>query len=163
MIPKGPHDWKSASVISSGMSPVPYGNVVSRWFDRRRGLALGLMMSGLGLGAIVMPSLAQRLPAMFGWRMAYTLVGSAILLVSFPVVAEFVRESPKEMGLLADGGVGTQSEAPAVSDEGLGLTGRDAWHSVTFWLMVSSFFPVGASVHACVLRGPTELGSSLQA
>jgi MFS family permease len=157
--------YLSLGVISSGMSPVPYGSVVSHWFDRRRGLALGLMMLGLGFGAMVMPSLAQRLITMFGWRMAYTVVGAMILLISAPIVTAFLKESPEKMGLQPDGAArapntsGREGGAP-------GLTWHDAWHSSTFWIMVSAFFLVGASVHACVLHTAailTDLGSSAQA
>jgi MFS family permease len=157
--------YLTLGVIGSGMSPVPYGNVVSHWFDRRRGLGLGLMMFGLGFGAMVMPSLAQRLIAMFGWRVAYAAVGSGILLISAPVVAAFLRESPEKMGLLPDG-VARASSARARECDDLGLSWHDAWHSPTFWLMVSAFFLVGASVHACVLHTAailTDLGSTAQA
>jgi MFS family permease len=57
-------------LLGSGVGPVPYGSVVSRWFDRHKGLALGLMMLGIGSGAMIMPSFAQQLIAKFGWRPA---------------------------------------------------------------------------------------------
>jgi MFS family permease len=60
--------YLALGLVSGTTLPVPYGVVVSRWFDRQRGLALGLMAFGLGLGAIGMPLVAQRLIAMFGWR-----------------------------------------------------------------------------------------------
>src|SRR5580704_7412062 len=41
--------------IGVGTAPVPYGIVLARWFDKRRGLALGLMMFGLSSGAILLP------------------------------------------------------------------------------------------------------------
>jgi MFS family permease len=156
--------YLTLGVIGSGMSPVPYGNVVSHWFDRRRGLALGLMMFGLGFGAMVMPSLAQRLITLFGWRMAYTAVGSAILLVSVSVVAAFLKESPEKMGLLPDGAARVHGATAGEGDDP-GMTWHDAWHSPTFWLMVSAFFLVGASVHACVLHTAailTDRGSTAQ-
>src|SRR6266480_6940064 len=58
-------------LVSGGASPVPYGAVASRWFDQRRGLALGLMMLGLGIGAITLPLIAHRLIAIFGSRRPY--------------------------------------------------------------------------------------------
>lgn len=143
--------YLTLGVVGSGISPVPYGNVVSHWFDRRRGLALGVMMFGLGLGAMIMPSLAQRLIAMFGWRMAYAIVGAVILLVPLPAVAVFLKERPEEVGLLPDGVVSTRA---TTAEEGgdPGVTWHDARRSPTFWLMLSAFFLVGASVHACVLH-----------
>src|SRR5215467_2755106 len=41
--------------VGSGPAPIPYVKVISRWLDRRRGLALGLTMFGIGSGAILMP------------------------------------------------------------------------------------------------------------
>lgn len=151
-------------IVASGMGPVPYGDVISRWFDRRRGLALGLVMVGIGAGAMVMPSVAQRLITMFGWRSAYGFFGAAALLISAPVVAAFLKESPKQMGLLPDGATPAASAASKQSSDE-GMSWHDAWRSRTFWLMVSAFFLVGASVHACVIHMAamlTDRGSSFQ-
>lgn len=51
----------------------------SHWFDRHRGLALGLSMMGIGIGSIVVPILAQRLITLFGWRMAFALLTLILL------------------------------------------------------------------------------------
>lgn len=69
---------------AAGVAPVSYCYVVSQWFDRHRGLALGLMLAGLGTGAIVMPSAAQYLIGRFGWRLTFGIVGAAILIVTVP-------------------------------------------------------------------------------
>jgi MFS family permease len=122
------------------------------------------MMFGLGFGAMVMPSLAQQLITVFDWRMAYAVVGSGILFVSAPIVAAFLKESPEQMGLWPDGVARAHGATAKEGDPG--LTWRDAWHSRTFWLLVSAFFLVGASVHACVLHTAailTDLGSTAQA
>jgi MFS family permease len=86
-----------------GVGPIPYGSLVSHWFDRLRGLALGLTMLGIGLGAVIMPSLAQALIARFGWKTAYSILGASALLISGPVVGCLVKESPEELDLLGDG------------------------------------------------------------
>src|SRR2546423_6708796 len=57
--------YGALGLIGSSTSPVPYGVVISRWFNRRRGLALGFMMLGVGTGGIMAPLLAQRLIAAF--------------------------------------------------------------------------------------------------
>ncbi len=51
--------YLAIGIASSGSTPLPYSRVVSHWFDKKRGLALGLSMAGVGLGTFVMPSLAQ--------------------------------------------------------------------------------------------------------
>jgi MFS family permease len=148
--------YAALGVVGGSTSPVPYGVVVSRWFDQRRGLALGLMAFGLGLGAIAIPVVAQRLIAMFGWRTAYASFGCAALLVSLPVVATFLEEDPKEKGLWPDGTTPAQS-AERNRNHLEGLIWRDTWHDPAFWLMISAFFLAGASLFACILHLPALL------
>ena len=90
-------------LVGGGTAPVPYSNVLSHWFDKRRGLALGIAMVGLGLGAFVMPSLAQMLIVSQGWRQAYILIGAMVMVVTIPMVGLFLKETPEMVGLRPDG------------------------------------------------------------
>ncbi len=148
--------YAALGLIGISMSPIPYGVVVSHWFNRRRGLALGFMMLGVGLGAIVAPLLAQRLIAAFGWRMAYVIFGFMILLIPLPVVAALLENDPARRGLLPDG-VQPRRGASERQSEIEGLTWHEIWHSPTFWLLICAFFLTGASVHAGVLHMPALL------
>jgi MFS family permease len=138
-------------LIGTGTAPVPYGIVVSRWFDKRRGLALGLMMLGLSSGAILLPPIAQHLIIRFGWRTAYAVVGFVVLVVSVPIVGIFLKDSPEKMGLQPDGVLNLTTRSAERSNEP-GVTWRVARRQPTFWFMASAFFLVGASVHACVIH-----------
>ncbi len=137
--------------VGSGPAPIPYVKVISRWFDWHRGLALGLTMFGIGAGAILMPALAQKLIAMFGWRSTYLVIGSLVLLVCVPFVALFLKDSPEELGLLPDGAIAARNTTQQQGNEE-GLTWREARRSATFWLMVGAVFLVGGSLHGCVLH-----------
>jgi len=150
---------------SIGFGPLAYGNVVSLWFDRRRGLALGLTMLGIGCGAMVLPPFAQLLITHFGWRAAYAILGLAVLFVPVPTVAAFLKEKPEDLGLSPDGATLAGFAAPANADS-LGLTASEAWCGSAFWLMVCAFFFAGASVQGCVVHAAAMLsdrGVSLQA
>jgi len=154
-------------VVSGGAGAMSYTDVVSHWFDRRRGLALSVMMLGMGLGAVVIPPVAQRLVAALGWRLADTVFGFSIVLIPLPVVAAFLKERPENMGLLPDGAADGAGEAqvstPAPSDNG--LTAGEAVRTSEFWTLVSVLFLVTASVHACFIHLPailTDRGSSAQ-
>ena len=46
-------------LFGSVQSTVPYASIVSKWFDRERGLALGIAMAGVGLGVAIIPSFTQ--------------------------------------------------------------------------------------------------------
>jgi MFS family permease len=132
-----------------GVGPIPYGFLVSHWFDRLRGLALGLTMLGIGLGAVIMPSLAQALIARFGWKAAYSILGASALLISGPVAGCLVKESPEELDLLADG---RTAKPNTITDVAHGLTAREAWRSQDFRLMALAFTLVSASVQGCVVH-----------
>jgi MFS family permease len=134
-----------------GVGPIPYGTVVSHWFDRRRGLALGLTMLGIGLGAVIMPSLAQTLIARFGWSTAYSILGGSVLLLCWPTVAYCLKEKPEDLGLVCAGASATTSPAHKAGAR-QGFSARQAWSSRDFWLMVCAFTLVSASVQGCVVH-----------
>jgi MFS family permease len=134
-----------------GTSPIPYGNVVTHWFDRRRGLALGVMMLGIGLGAMVIPSLVQQLIAHWGWHAAYSILGGAVLLIPIPIVAAFLKERPEHLGLQLDG-LSIPNVRMQRDPAGLGLSAIEAWRTGTFWLMLAAFALVSASVSGCLVH-----------
>jgi MFS family permease len=137
--------------MSSGPAPVPYGVVISHWFNRHRGLALGLSMMGIGIGSIVVPMLAQRLIALFGWRMAFAIFGAAVLLLPLPVIAALLQNDPAQRGLQPDGDEKTPS-SKLLPQEKQGLTWHEIWHSRIFWVLIAIFSLAGASVHGAVLH-----------
>ena len=137
-------------VITPATTSIPYSMVVSRWFDRRRGLALGLMMLGLGAGAIVMPALFQQVIARFGWRCAYPLAGAVMLLLGVPIVKVFLKELPQDLGVLPDGSLQVSSgETP---DEG--HTWSEIYRTGTFWVLVASCALFAATVAGCMPHIP---------
>jgi len=141
----------SLGFFGSVTNPVAYCKVVSKWFDRRRGLALGLTMLGLGLGAAVMPPIAQRLITWVGWRSAYEILGLVVLVASIPVVGLFLENSPSEMGLLPDGGTSPRAQfSESKVDEG--VPGSVARTSSTFWLIACAFSLAGGAAQACVIH-----------
>jgi predicted MFS family arabinose efflux permease len=151
-------------VVSGGAGVMSYTDVVSHWFDRHRGVAISVMMLGMGLGAMVIPSVAQRLVATLGWRLAYTVFGCSIVLIPLPVVAAFLKERPENMGFLPDGVGEAPVSMPIVAND-VGLALREAVRTREFWTMVCSLFLVTASVHACFIHLPailTDRGSSAQ-
>jgi MFS family permease len=151
-------------IVSGGAGAMSYTDVISRWFDRHRGLALSVMMLGMGSGAIVMPSIAQRLVATFGWRLSYSIFGVTVLLIPLPTVWAFLRERPENMGLLPDGATEDSVSRPVAVNE-IGLTLREAANSSTFWIIVCVLFLITASVHACFIHLPallTDRGGAAQ-
>src|SRR5262245_60365142 len=127
-------------IVGSGSASVPYSKVISRWFDQKRGLALGLAMAGTALGALIMPPLAQALITTVGWRQAYMLLGLLAIGITIPVVGLFLKEAPQRMGLWPDGALVAPAGVAKRNSQELGLSCHEAWHTGTFWLMVGAFF-----------------------
>jgi MFS family permease len=139
--------YSAVGIASAGVAPVSYCHLVSQWFDRRRGLALGFMMSGLGVGAMIVPSAAHYLIGRFGWRIAFVFSGAEILLISVPIQAMILKANPEQIGLYPDGDVDVVRRAS--SETGSGLSFREAWHTTTFWLMLCAFVLVTGSISGC--------------
>jgi OFA family oxalate/formate antiporter-like MFS transporter len=88
--------------LGVGCSYVPAVGTVQRWFVRRRGLASGLAVSGIGVGTLVMPPLAASLIEALGWRGAYLALG-AIAATLGAGMAVLIERDPRDRGLSPDG------------------------------------------------------------
>ena len=73
--------------------PLPSQVLLSRWFDRTRGRAMGIAYLGIGLGGALVPLLAKWMNDQFGWRGSLQALGVLIVLIALPL-AYFVREAP---------------------------------------------------------------------
>jgi MFS family permease len=75
--------------------PLPNQVLVSRWFTKARGKAMGIIYLGIGIGGMLVPQIARGLTASFGWRDALMILGILMIAVAFPM-AWFVKESPEQ-------------------------------------------------------------------
>jgi MFS family permease len=121
-------------LVGGVQSPIPYAAVIAQWFDRERGLALGLGTAGVGLGVALMPQLAALLIDAFGWRLAYVGLAVAVLLIAYPPVAIFLHEPPE----LAARTPRRREQAFAVALPG--VAAGEALRSWLFWGLSAAFF-----------------------
>lgn len=82
--------------FSCVQTPAGYSKMITARFDEQRGLALGIALSGVGLGIILVPQYARILMHHYGWRIGYLGISLAILILAFIPVAIFFSE-PEEM------------------------------------------------------------------
>lgn len=135
---------------------VPVSTTV-RWFNRRRGLVVGIVTSGDGMGILLISLLAQRLIQGYGWRTAFLVLGVLFFALN-ALSALVVRRHPKEMGLEPYGG--SQGEGKAASGEGRDLTLREAVRTQAFLLLYFSFVLVVAA-HRMVMVHLVPLATDL--
>jgi len=80
------------------LSYAPHMSLIPRWFSKKKGLASGLVLSGIGLGTLAMALLNGFIINTLGWRQAFLILGAIIFFIVIPVNAIFQRSSPKEIG-----------------------------------------------------------------
>jgi MFS family permease len=122
-------------------STVPYARTISKWFDRERGLALGIGLTGVGLGVAIVPQFAEFLIRSYGWRTAFVGLGLLMFVLAFVPVFLFIRE-PSE-GEIA------QAAHRHGGDPVAGLTAAHALRSWRFWALA-----VGFCIGATATNGP---------
>jgi MFS family permease len=147
--------------FGSGQTPLGYSKLIAQWFDRDRGLAMGIIQAGVGLGGIFVAQLARFLIGTFGWREAYIGMGITIFVVAFFPVAMFLREPDSVLATAK-----APAEATGKSSIAVGPTAGDVLRtSWQFWLLAIAFFLVvvtanGPLIHAVALL--TDRGISMQ-
>lgn len=121
------------AVGRAGMSQVPVSAAVARWFSAKRGLAMGIAVSGISLAGVVLVPLVAFLIETVGWRSAVMVLGVGIWLLVIPTVWLAMGGSPQERGVLplgadrpsADRALRTQgAETPSLA---VAMTGPAFW------------------------------------
>ena len=139
------------------------------FFRRRRGLALGIVGTGMATGGLLQPVVAAALET-WGWRTVAFASGALILVAGWPL-ARLVRHRPEDMGLLPDGATPSAASADGAEegepppDPEVSFTTREAMRTRTFWLLslghAAGLMTVGAMLVHFVPHVTDQLGVSL--
>jgi len=122
-------------------------STVSRWFDKKKGLALSLASLGVGLGPLFMAPFATYLISNFGWRTAYFVMGLIAWLVVIPL-SRLLKRDPYEIGALPDG-VKSGSNDVGEEEDGMRLSGLSlpqVFRTRSFWLVIFIFLLFGSNI-----------------
>lgn len=134
-------------LVSAGTNVVSYARAIAHWFDRKRGLALGVAAGFQALGSFVMPIVFQKLIATSGWQTAVLGLAAFELIVCLPVVAAFVKNDPEEHGFHPDGDAEAHVHSQSVGAE---PSVSEIVRSGTFWKLAVSFLFMGMSFYALI-------------
>lgn len=86
--------FSAIGLFGAVASAQPYAVVICAWFDKRRGLALGILSGGAAIGISLMPAAATYVLKHYGWRLAYISIGVTSILVSVTVLLFLIRMPP---------------------------------------------------------------------
>ncbi len=155
-----------AAIGVSFIGFVPHAAILPRWFIRRRGLAVGIAMSGIGIGMLLIPPLMEHIIQLHGWRIAYRVLALLVLL-AIPLNIIFQRHSPEQIGTIADGIPSTDKDTNKGPKRELVIldhpwtethwTTANAIKTRRFWLLASAFFFGPFAIQGTLLHAVTCL------
>ena len=129
-------------LFGAGQSPVAYSKGIATWFDKDRGLALGIAIAGVGLGVAIIPPYANYLIVHYGWRVAYLGMGAAILVLALVPVLLWEREPP----------IPPERVRPKGDNTVPGTSLKEAVSGWRFWAMTVSFFAAIVAINGTLTQ-----------
>ena len=120
------------------------GTLASRWFVKRR--ALAIMLAGMGhtISSMVFPILNNHLVSTVGWRTAFRVLGGCLWIVYIPSMIMLMVSRPEDLGMHPDGRAadGESRDKPS-EDEEVMFTQAQVLKTRAFWLLAFAFFQFG--------------------
>lgn len=114
---------------------IPVNKILSNWFTKKKGTAVGVALAGSGLMAMVVTPVLSHMVADYGWRSGYRFIGSLYLLLMVPVILFVIKESPED-GKSGRGGTGDAETGE--QNIKTGLTRAQAMGTRRFWLVLAA-------------------------
>lgn len=130
------HLWLAfilVAILGVANNNLPFIRLIATWFDKRRGLMLGLVASGTGVGLAVLPKATAQVVSHYGWQGGFVFYGLFIVFVTVPIMYFLVRDTPESVGLRPDGIGEPAEDTPQTVTSGLNL--GEAMHTRSFWLL----------------------------
>lgn len=116
---------------------IPVSMMVTNWFIKKRGLAMSLSMSGIGLGGTIFSPIVTMLLNNYGWRQTYIIMAGIILLCALPTSLFLLHKSPQDMGLEPYGsGEEVKSSSANKVKKGVKISVKESKGKIFFWIML---------------------------
>ena len=147
---------------ASSMGNLATSKLVTNWFDKRRGMALGIAAAGVSLSGVVMPNVSAYLIESFNWRFGFSVFGLFTLFAVVPLVLRLVISRPEDVGLRPDGALPRPAGSTVIAAPRIGM--RDVVRERNFWVIVAAFSLLFCSMSATLthmIPRLVDLGVSL--
>jgi MFS family permease len=147
--------YSTARIVFHTSAPIGASTVVSRWFIRRRGRAIGIIFLGGAIGGLVFTMSSAFLINAYGLKVAWISLGAIVLAVSLAPTLLLIVERPEDLGLSPDNEPRdrpSRTSAGAARSEATSWTLKAATRTVPFWIlfvmgMALLFVNAGLNVH----------------
>lgn len=149
--------WMLMAVVAIGSTAITYSYLVNTWFDRNRGIALGLSLSGSGFAAALAPSYAAWVIETFGWRAGYPGMAAISLILSLPLIILVIKDRPDSP---TTDTASTEKHADAPAKNLAGIEPREAVKGYKFWVIGIGMFGVSAGTGGVIPSLIPLLGDS---
>ena len=151
----------------AGNTVLPNSILLTRWFQKSRGIAVSTVAIGISLGGVIFNPIVESIITASGWRTADIVVGLVMLVIRLPLILFVVRSSPKDKGLLPFGYKPGEDAAKVSEEDHRGLTAKDALRSPYFYIIIISImliyfygsFQIHISNYAISVGFPVEEAS----
>ncbi len=133
--------------VAFGMSSnIAVNAILTRWFIRRRALAMSISFTGVSLGGVILAPIASRLIDAGGLELATPILGALVIITSIPVILGVIVFDPREVGMLPDGDTAESAPPPAqqavLAAQMRTWTRAEAVRTVGFWGILVAFLLV---------------------
>ncbi|MBP0590405.1 MFS transporter [Paraburkholderia sp. LEh10] len=124
-----------ASLAAFGLTPLPTVQMISGWFDKKRGMALSISLALGGVGTALLPPIAAALILKLGWRNAYMALGVIVVVLGLIATVFLVRDPPRK------------TLSPVVRrGEGGDVTLGSAILTLNFWKLSLAFLAISIAI-----------------
>lgn len=152
----------------TGVGPLVHTKLMVNWFDRNRGMALGIAIMGMSVAGVIVPPLNATLAEDFGWRTAYQVYAGLLLLVVIPATLLLVRQQPADIGQYPDGIAPdiqtpstTTTEPSPAAEQSTWQTYKTILGSGAFWSVVLTFGLMNGVYSAMATHLPNYVSTEL--
>ncbi len=129
---------------------IPVTMMISNWFVAKRGMAMSIAMTGIGLGGFIFSPIITYLLENYGWRTGYQIMALIMIVVALPIILFIFRVKPEEKGLRAYGldenGNPIQEEKKknvAAVAEPINISAKESFVKPFFFLLIIGMFANG--------------------
>jgi MFS family permease len=153
-----------AAIGLGGTSVSLMATIATKWFDKRRGLAVSISLGGHCLGQFALVPLFTLFAFHFGWRTSFLLIGMIMLVVNTALALLVIRGDPKHLGYVPYGSEKEEiTPGPVSADLQKDMGLKEAMHTPSFWFFLTFMFICGCGdflVMIHLIPYVTDLGIS---